>query len=145
MNKKDWEHLSSLPLGTIVFASPKDPKAKSLPALINKYDLDGDRIFVFWDQNNLNCVGDMPPSEEHLFRSWREASIRIGTDVVAKYKIRRLYSQGIIARMCGPKIEGEAYYISFDDGYFPAHSTLTTPIRSLQKETSSDTPDGGYR
>ena len=60
MNKKDWEHLSSLPLGTIVFASPKDPKAKSLPALINKSDLDGDRIFVFWDQEIINCVGDMP-------------------------------------------------------------------------------------
>ena len=73
----------------------------------------------------------MPPSEEHLFRARREASIYIGTDVVAKYKSSRLYSQGNIARMCGPKIEGEAYDISFDDGYFPAHSTLTTPIRSI--------------
>ena len=60
MKSKDWEHLSSLLHGTIVFASPKDPKAKSLPALINKADLDGYRIFVIWDQNNLNCVGDMP-------------------------------------------------------------------------------------
>ena len=47
--------------------------------------------------------------------------------------------------MCGPKIEGEAYDISFDDGYIPEHITLTMPTRSLQKETSSDTPDGGYR
>ena len=86
----------------------------------------------------------MPLSEKHLFRSRREASIRIGTDVVAEYKSSRLYSQGNIARVCGPKIEGEAYDISFDDEYFPAHSTLTTPTRSLQKETSSDTPDEEY-
>ena len=86
----------------------------------------------------------MPPSEEHLFRASREVSIYIGTDVLAKYKSSRLYSQGNIARMCGPKIEGEAYDISFDDGYFTAHSTLTTPTRSLQKETSSDTPDEEY-
>ena len=87
----------------------------------------------------------MPPSEEHLFRARREALIRIGTDVVAEYKSSRLYSQGTIEIMCGPKIEGEAYDISFDDGYFPEPSTLTTTTRSLQKETSSDTPDGGYR
>ena len=60
VKRKDWEHLSSFLLGTIVFASLKDPKAKSLPALIKKADLDGYRIFVLWDQNNLNCVGDMP-------------------------------------------------------------------------------------
>ena len=113
--------------------------------MINKDDLDGDRIFVLWDKEILNCVGDMPPSEERLFRARREPSICIGTDVVAKYKISRFYSKGNIARMCGPKIECEVYDISFDDGYFLAHSTLTTPTRSLQKETSSDTPDGGYR
>ena len=84
-------------------------------------------------------------SEEIVFRARREASIRIGTDVVAKYKSSRLYSQGTIARMCGPNIEGEAYHISFDDGYFLAHSMLTTPTRSLQKDASSDTPDRGYR
>ena len=87
----------------------------------------------------------MPPSEKHLFRARKEASIRIGTDVVAENKSSRLYSQGNIAIMCGPKIEGEAYDISFDDGYLPEQSTLTTPTKSLQKETSSDTPDGGYR
>ena len=71
MKRKDWEHLSSLSLGMIVFASPKDPKAKSLVALINKYDLDGDRVFVLWDQEILNCVGDMTPSVERLFRARR--------------------------------------------------------------------------
>ena len=71
MKRKDWEHFSSLSLGMIVFASPKDPKAKSLPALINKYDLDGDRIFVLWYQETLNCVGNIPPSEERLFRARR--------------------------------------------------------------------------
>ena len=69
MKRKDWEHLSSLSLGMIVFASPKDPKAKILPALINKADIDGDRLFALWDQEILNCVGDMPPSEERLFRA----------------------------------------------------------------------------
>ena len=69
--RKDWEHLSSLSLGTIVFASPKGSKAKSLPALIKKADLDGNRIFVLWDQEILNCVGDIPPSEERLFRARR--------------------------------------------------------------------------
>ena len=71
MKRKDWEHLSSLSLETIVFASPKDPKAKSLPALINKADLDGHKIFVLWDQEILNCVGDIPPSEDRLFRARR--------------------------------------------------------------------------
>ena len=47
MKRKDWEHLCSLSLGMIVFASPKNPKAKSLPALINKADIDGNRIFSF--------------------------------------------------------------------------------------------------
>ena len=67
MKRKDWVHLSSLSLGMIVFASPKDLKAKSLPALINTSELDGDSIFVLWYQEILDCVGDMPPSEEHLF------------------------------------------------------------------------------
>ena len=61
MSKEDWEHLSSLPFGLIVFASPVAKDAPSLPDLINASDLDGDIFLTIWHPEMLHEVGNLCP------------------------------------------------------------------------------------
>ena len=49
MTDENWKHLCGLPFGSIMFASPSDADAKSLPERINNSDLDGDRFFCLWE------------------------------------------------------------------------------------------------
>lgn len=64
MSKEDWEHLSSLPFGLIMFASPKDRDAPSLPDLINASDLDGDIFLTIWHEDILHEVGHLRPGRK---------------------------------------------------------------------------------
>ena len=64
MSKEDWEHLSSLPFGLIMFASPATADALSLPDLINASDLDGDIFLTIWHEEILNEVGNLRPGRE---------------------------------------------------------------------------------
>ncbi|GFH62003.1 hypothetical protein CTEN210_18479 [Chaetoceros tenuissimus] len=61
MSKEDWEHLSSLPFGLLMFASPADKYAPSLPDLINASDLDGDIFLTIWHDDILHEVGNLRP------------------------------------------------------------------------------------
>ena len=49
MSAENWQHLCSLPFGSVMFASPADANEKSLPQSINNSDLDGDRFFCLWE------------------------------------------------------------------------------------------------
>lgn len=61
MSKEDWEHLSSLSFGLIMFASPAAKDAPSLPDLINASDLDGDIFLTIWHPVMLQEVGNLRP------------------------------------------------------------------------------------
>ena len=56
MSLSDWENLCSMPFGAIMFASPLDPMAKSLPEQINKSDLDGDLFCTIWDESLVSYI-----------------------------------------------------------------------------------------
>ena len=56
MSDEDWEHLCSLSFGAIMFSSPGQNDSTSLPGRINDSDLDGDRFFVLWDEQQLSLL-----------------------------------------------------------------------------------------
>ena len=49
MSEKDWKHICSLAFGAVMFSSPTDANAMSLPESINNSDLDGDLFFCLWE------------------------------------------------------------------------------------------------
>lgn len=85
MTKEDWQHICSLPFGAIMFASPQDPHAKSLPEIVNSSDLDGDFFCCIWDENlvaNINpsqCAVDTEDNEKE-----EEEDENIGTEIPLK-------------------------------------------------------------
>jgi len=56
MSLQDWKHLCSLSFGVVMFGSPANAEAKSLPEMINNSDLDGDNFCVIWDADIVSCV-----------------------------------------------------------------------------------------
>jgi len=62
MTDEDWNFICSMQFGLIMFASPRDPDAMSLPEQIANGDLDGDSYFVCWDEAILSSI---PRNECH--------------------------------------------------------------------------------
>jgi len=59
MSDEDWNHICGLSFGAVMFASPRDAESISLPASINKSDLDGDIFFCLWDPTLLPYLEEM--------------------------------------------------------------------------------------
>ena len=117
MKEEDWEHLTKFALGVIMFASPRNKRATSLPELINKSDLDGDRFCVIWDQDVLRHAGDLPPGREHHQSASRSENVwSIGNWVEVRPEDGTEYEPAEITRVCGPIVEYEAYDIHYNGG-----------------------------
>jgi len=56
MSDANWELLSTMKFGIVVFASPDDPLAKTMPEQMADGDLDGDWYFVCWNLEILQSI-----------------------------------------------------------------------------------------
>jgi RNA dependent RNA polymerase. len=63
MSKKDFDWLSSLPFGVIIFGFPQNGM-KPLPTMIANGDLDGDRYFLLWEPSIVTHVNVSALSNE---------------------------------------------------------------------------------
>ena len=126
MKSADWSHLCNLPLGIIMFASPKDATEKSLPELINNSDLDGDRFCVIYDESILNCLKHktLNPGRQACSTATKQTKYNVGDSVEAKWGDGKYYP-GLISRVCGPNVGvHEAYNITFYDADTLNEATL---------------------
>ena len=58
MGQDDWVFLTNLSFGAIIFGTPKDTSAQSLPEQINDSDLDGDLFSTIWNQSIVKLVSN---------------------------------------------------------------------------------------
>jgi len=56
MTDENWDHICSLSFGAVMFSSPSDESAVSLPESINNSDLDGDLFFCLWEPTLIDHV-----------------------------------------------------------------------------------------
>ena len=56
MSNKNWKLLSTMKFGIVIFGSPGDPSAKTMPEQMANGDLDGDWYFICWNVNILQNI-----------------------------------------------------------------------------------------
>ena len=101
MKEEDWIGNTCLYLLWVILClyPPRNERAKSLPELINKSDLDGNFFCIIWDKDILFHAGDLPPGREHhqsTSRNENAWSMRGALEIVLKLDMEMAMSMNLL-------------------------------------------------